>query len=167
MLAIGAFVNADTIDRGLSAFDSESVAMLAGRIMLQRLDELATQRADFAFETTLASRSFAPFLRGPRRSGYRVELVYVWLPSADLCVQRVHACRRSGGHVVDEEVVRRRYARGLQNLFSLYQSLADDWQVYEHAGGSEARRVAEGRGLHTDVVHDLQMWNLMRQQGRT
>ncbi len=165
LLAIGAFVNADTIARGLSAFDSESVAMQAGRIMLQRLHELATQRADFAFETTLASRSFAPFLEGLRRSGYRVELVYVWLPSSDLCIQRVHARRRSGGHFVDEDVVRRRYTRSLQNFFNLYQSLADDWQVYENSGGSEARPVAEGSGLRTSLVHDLRMWNLMREQG--
>jgi predicted ABC-type ATPase len=95
LVTAGAFVNADVIARGLSAFDSESVAFQAGRIMLDRLRELAAQRADFAFETTLASRTFAPFLRQLRVSGYRLELVYVWLPSADLCLQRVHSRFRS------------------------------------------------------------------------
>ena len=165
LLAVGAFVNADTIARGLSAFDSESVAFQAGRIMLDRLRELAAQRANFAFETTLASRTFAPFLRQLCVGGYRVELVYVWLPSADLCVQRVHSRFRSGGHFVDEVVVRRRYERSLKNFFGLYQRLADNWQVYENAGGAEARRVAEGRFSQTDIVHDPVTWELMTQRG--
>ena len=71
-MAVGAFVNADVIARGLAAFDSEAVAFQAGRIMLERLEELAAQRADFAFETTLASRTFAPFIRGLRNVGYHV-----------------------------------------------------------------------------------------------
>jgi predicted ABC-type ATPase len=57
------FVNADEIARGLSAFRPERVALAAGRAMLNRLNELARQRIDFAFETTLASRSFAPWLK--------------------------------------------------------------------------------------------------------
>jgi predicted ABC-type ATPase len=166
LLAVGAFVNADVIARGLSAFDSESVAFQAGRIMLDRLKELAAQRADFAFETTLASRTFAPFLRQLRVVGYRIELVYVWLPSADLCVQRVRSRYASGGHFVDEETVRRRYERSLQNFFGLYLRLADNWQVYENAGGGEARRVAEGQYTRTTVVHDPEMWSLMRERGR-
>ena len=165
LLAVGAFVNADTIARGLSAFDSESVAFQAGRIMLERLKELAAQRANFAFETTLASRTFAPFLRQLRASGYQVELVYVWLPSADMCVQRVRSRFRSGGHFVEEEIVRRRYERSLKNFFGLYQRLADDWQVYENANGREAHRVAEGRFAQTDIVHDPEMWALMMQRG--
>src|ERR1044071_7909514 len=69
-LAVHEFVNADVIARGLSAFDPESVAIAAGRIMIARLRELARQRASFAFETTLASRSFAPWLRGLSSDGY-------------------------------------------------------------------------------------------------
>jgi predicted ABC-type ATPase len=93
LVAAGAFVNADVIARGLSGFDPESVAFQAGRIMLQRLEELAAQKADFAFETTLSSRSFAPFVRRLVADGYRTRLVYVWLETADLCIQRVHAAR--------------------------------------------------------------------------
>ena len=109
LLATGAFVNADVIARGLSGFDPDSVAFQAGRIMLERLEELAAQRADFAFETTLSSRTFVPFIRQLRDSGYRVDLVYVWLNSADLCIQRVTRRFESGGHFVEEQIVRRRY----------------------------------------------------------
>jgi predicted ABC-type ATPase len=102
------FVNADVIARGLSAFDPDSVAVAAGRIMLQRLDDLAAQRASFAFETTLASRSFAPRIQRQIAAGYDFHLVYVWLRQADLSVERVAGRVRRGGHGVPDDVIRRR-----------------------------------------------------------
>jgi hypothetical protein len=83
------FVNADVIAQGLSGFDPMSAAMAAGRIMLQRLHELADKRKSFAFETTLASRSYAPWIRELKGKGYRFHLVYLWLSSADVAVARV------------------------------------------------------------------------------
>ena len=111
-LAVDEFVNADVIARGLSAFEPDRVAIAAGRIMLARLDELAAQRVDFAFETTLATRSFAPWLLGLTLSGYDVHLFFLWLSSADLAVARVADRVRAGGHHVPEAVVRRRYSAG-------------------------------------------------------
>jgi len=87
-LAVSEFVNADVIARGLSAFDPDRAAMAAGRVMLARLNELARQRESFAFETTLASRSFAPWLRDLRASGYAVHLLFLWLSSPELAVAR-------------------------------------------------------------------------------
>jgi len=142
----GAFVNADVIARGLSAFDVESVAFQAGRIMLDRIRELADHRADFAFETTLASRTFAPLIRNWQLSGYRMQLVYVWLSSADLCVQRVRARSRAGGHFVDEDMVRRRYERSLQNLFSLYRRISSIGQGRSGVAGSGRAKAARSWG---------------------
>ena len=164
LLAAGAFVNADVIARGLSGFDPDSVAFQAGRIMLERLEELAARRADFAFETTLSSRTFAPFIRRLRDSGYRVDLVYVWLNSADLCIERVRHRFMSGGHFVDEQIVRRRYERSLKNLFSLYLELADDWRVYDNSSRSGSRLVVEGRGRISTEIHDQQTWDEMRRR---
>lgn len=131
-LKIRQFVNADAIAVGLAAFAPETAALQAGRIMLARLDELAAQRASFAFETTLASRSFAPFLRRLQTTGYTAHVYYVWLQSPDLFVQRVAARVRRGGHHVPEDVIRRRYARGLRNFFESYQPLADSWVVCDN-----------------------------------
>jgi predicted ABC-type ATPase len=164
LLAVGAFVNADVIARGLSAFDSESVAFQAGRIMLERLQDLAAQRADFAFETTLASRTFAPFIRELRAAGYSVQLVYVWLNSADLCIDRVRGRVRSGGHFVEDAIVRRRYERSLKNFFDLYQALADDWRVYDNSDVAGSRPVAEGHGESTSAVYEQLTWDEMRRR---
>jgi predicted ABC-type ATPase len=112
-LGVRNFVNADTIARGLAAFDPESVALAAGRVMLSRVRDLAAMRSDFAFETNLASRSMAPWLAELRASGYRLLLVFLWLPSAEVAIARVGRRVTDGGHHVPADVVRRRYERGL------------------------------------------------------
>jgi predicted ABC-type ATPase len=115
-LKVDEFVNADAIAAGLSAFRPDRVAVTAGRIMLARIRQLAAARADLTFETTLASRSFAPWLARLRGDGYRVHLLFLWLGSADLAVSRVAERVRLGGHDVPEAVVRRRYRAGLSPL---------------------------------------------------
>jgi predicted ABC-type ATPase len=132
-LAVQEFVNADTIARGLSAFHPESVAVTAGRIMLKRLRELAEGRSDFAFETTLAGRNFAPWLNGLRTNGYHVHLIFVSLTSPDLALARVADRVRLGGHDIPEDVVRRRFVAGITNFFQLYRGIVDDWQMYDNS----------------------------------
>lgn len=163
-MSVGAFVNADVIARGLAAYDSANVAFQAGRIMLDRLRELASQRADFAFETTLASRTFAPCIRSLGQTGYFVQLVYVWLNTPDLCVQRVRQRFQTGGHFVDEETVRRRYERSLSNFFKLYQPLADDWRVYDNSLVTGSQVVAEGSGLEVTRIYEQATWDEMRRR---
>lgn len=114
------FVNADVIVQGLSAFRPESQAIAAGRIMLNRLKELSSARADVAFETTLASRSFVPWVKSLQDNGYQFSLLFLHLRDAGMAVERVAARVRAGGHHVPEADVRRRYERGLWNLFNLY-----------------------------------------------
>lgn len=88
---VSEFVNADTIAAGLSAFSPESVAFTAGRVMLTRLKELAAAGETFSFESTLASRTFAPWLREQRARGCDVHLVYIALRSPRLAMARVRA----------------------------------------------------------------------------
>lgn len=161
---IDEFVNADVIARGLSAFDPDRAAITAGRVMLTRLRELAGQRADFAFETTLASRSFAPWLRDLRVSGYDLHLFFLWLSSPDLAIARVADRVRMGGHFVPDDVVRRRYSAGIRNFFSLYRPLATTWAVY-NTSALEAVRVAEGLASETIGVYYKETWDTIRRQG--
>ena len=85
-LGITEFVNADTIAAGLSAFDPQASAIAAGRIMLHRLEALASQRRDFAFETTLAGRSLARWIERLSNRGYRSHVFFLWLPSEELAI---------------------------------------------------------------------------------
>jgi predicted ABC-type ATPase len=118
-LGLTDFVNADVIARGLSAFRPQDAALEAGRIMLERLRSLASLQASFAFETTLASRSFAPWIADLRRQNYVFHLVFLYLPGPEAAIARVAERVRSGGHDVPVETIRRRYTAGLRNFFHL------------------------------------------------
>jgi len=140
------FVNADEIARGLSGFSPDQPAFAAGRIMLQRINELTDARCSFAFETTLASRMFAPLLARLGASGYATHLLFLLLPTADAAVERVRTRVEEGGHAVPDEIVRRRYTRGLRSLFRLYLPVVDEWVVYDNAGPDPAI-IARSGGL--------------------
>jgi predicted ABC-type ATPase len=133
MLGVTEFVNADTIAEGLSAFNPEGAAFEAGRIMLRRLHSLADEQRDFAFETTLATRSYARWLKKLRDQGYTVHLFFFWLPSPEYAIARVAERVRMGGHNVPEETIRRRYQAGLRNFFDMYRHLADSWYMFDNS----------------------------------
>jgi predicted ABC-type ATPase len=161
-LGIAEFVNADVIAAGLSAFAPESVAIEAGRVMLKRLRELAAEKRDFAFETTLASRSFAPWLARLRNEdGYRFHLLYLWLPHADMAIKRVAGRIRLGGHAVPPMDIRRRYERGLANFFSLYSPIADSWEMHDNSV-SPARLIAARQGARPVRFGDRDLWEAIQ-----
>lgn len=135
---ISEYVNADTIAEGLSAYSPETVAVEAGRIMLRQLKIFAAQKTDFAFETTLASRFYGKFLRERQTNDYKFHLIFLYLQSAELAVERVRERVRLGGHNIPETVIRRRYAKGLRNFFEIYQPLADSWRFYDMSENAPA-----------------------------
>ena len=109
--------------KGLSAFNFDEMALKAGKIMLEHLHELAAERANFAFETTLASRTFAPWIAELKKTGYQFHLFFVWVPSAEVSISRVRERVLLGGHGIPEETIRRRYQRGLENFFRLVPAI--------------------------------------------
>ena len=152
------YVNADPIALGLSGFDPESVALQAGRVMLNRLHELAEQRKTFAFETTLAAKHYAGWIKKLRSDGYAFQLTFLWLQSPDLAVQRVRERVRVEGHDVSEPVVRRRYSAGLRNFWKFYQPLADRWAVYDNSRWEASSLIAAGDREVPLLVHDKRSW---------
>ena len=155
------FVNADTIAEGLSAFAPEDASFDAGRVMLGRLHELASTGKDFAFETTLASRFYAGWLKQLKSKGYRVSIVFLWLRNVDLAIERVNARVRIGGHAIPEETIRRRFDRGVKNLFELYLPIADAWRVY-NASPEMPEEIARYTGDDSAVVFDTEIWNQIK-----
>lgn len=127
------FVNADEIARGLSPLNPNSMAIPAGRIMLQRIDELLRQGVSFSIETTLATRSYVQLIKRAQAEGYTVNLLFFWLESPELAVQRVAQRVSEGGHDIAADVVRRRYELGLKNFFHLYKDAVDTWTLVDNA----------------------------------
>jgi predicted ABC-type ATPase len=161
-LHIFEFVNADTIAQGLSGFSPGATAVAAGRIMLQRLNDLASSRRNFAFETTLASRSYASWFPRLRADGFRVRLLFLWLASPQLAIDRVRQRVESGGHHVDRETITRRFERGLTNFFQLYRPIVDDWRMYNSAAGLIPRLIASGEGTEPQEIADPEVWSSLR-----
>ena len=160
-LGILEFVNADQIAVGLSAYSPETVSFEAGRIMLRRLRELAAGNVNFAFESTLSSRTFARFLTGCKAQGYTVQIFYVALPSPELAVNRVALRVKMGGHNIPQADIERRFQRSLHNLYLLYLPLADRWTVLDNASGT-LEPIAHGTARRT-YVEDSDKWlNLKR-----
>lgn len=126
------FINADLIAAGLSPFHVESVALQAGRLMLDRMNLLRDAEVDFAFESTLASRSFVPFLKSCQAKGYQVQLLYLWLENVELAIERVANRVLEGGHNIPEDTIRRRYEAGRRNFLELYLPLADEWRIFDN-----------------------------------
>ncbi len=133
--------------------------------MLDRMRELARAQKSFTFETTLASRSFAPWIGELRTAGYHFHLFYIWLPDPALAVARVATRVRLGGHHVPEEVVRRRYLAGLKNFYSLYQPLANSWGFYDNSIGGSPVPVARGIFGEVRNVHDAVLWSRVKELG--
>jgi len=158
-LDIHEFVNADIIAKGLSSFQPDTVAFDAGRIMLQRLHHLVDQRANVAFETTLASRTFASWIKTLTPTGYQFCLFFLWLPSAEMAVARVRQRVLAGGHHVPADTIRRRYQAGLRNFFRIYRPLAASWRFYDNSLHRKRRLIASGELGQAEKVFDQDLWN--------
>jgi len=165
-LGVDDFVNADVIAQGLSAFDPESAAVEAGRVMLSRLDDLAARGRPFAFETTLAGRAVLRRIERWQASGYAVHLVYLWLPSAELAVERVRIRVAAGGHAIPGDVIRRRYARSVVNFDRLYRTRVTTWHLYDSSSPDVRPVIAHG-AADTVAVVDSPRWLRVQEQART
>ena len=157
------FVNADNIAVGLSPFNPESVAIEAGRIMLLRIDELLNRGVDFAFETTLATRSYVSLIKRAQQKGYEVTLLFFWLNSPQMAMERVAKRVSRGGHNIPLDVIDRRYYRGIRNLITLYIPVCDKFLVANNTDlGPVFVAQSIGKGEIDIIMPDI--WELISLQ---
>ena len=150
------FVNADEIAKGLSPFCPESVAIQAGKLMLLRIEELLTADETFSIETTLATRSYSELVKRAQEKGYKVTLLYFWLNSPELAVERVARRVSEGGHNIPKDVIYRRYEKGLKNLFDIFIPIVDSWMIVDN--GVEPREIiAKGTKNEMKTFNDFKL----------
>ena len=135
ILSCKEFVNADEIAKGLSPFQPEKVAFEAGRIMIKRINELLDAEQTFAFETTLATKSYRGKIIRAKKQNYNVTLLFFWLENVDLAIERVRTRVLEGGHNIDSDVIKRRYKNGIKNLFENYVDIADEVLIFDNSFG--------------------------------
>jgi predicted ABC-type ATPase len=146
------FVNADEIARGLSPFNPESVAIEAGRLMLQRIEDLLAKDESFSIETTLATKSYINLVRRAQAKGYTVRLIFFWLNSPELALLRIAERVAKGGHNIPEPIVRRRYVAGICNLFRLFMSEVDSWEIYDNSKYPAIQIARGGKDEETSII---------------
>ncbi len=156
------FLNADLIAAGLSPFAPETQNVRAGRLLLERIRQLASGQADFGFETTLSGRSYVKLIGDMKAQGYRVILFFLWLPTADMALARVENRVKQGGHNVPEEDIRRRYIAGVRNLFRLYRPSCDGWLLYD-ASRLPPKLIASEERRHL-TVKQKKLYRLIEKQ---
>jgi predicted ABC-type ATPase len=154
------FVNADEIAKGLSPFQPEKVAFEAGRIMIERVNHLFKNNESFALETTLASRSYKSKLIWAQENGYTVKLLFFWLPTIEMAIERVAIRVSEGGHNIPSDVIARRYIRGIENLFKIYIPLCNHWAVFDNSNELPIL-IAEGKMMDVKVER-FESWKLFK-----
>ena len=148
------FVNADEIARGLSPFNPEDVAIEAGRLMLQRIEALLERGETFSIETTLATKSYINLVRRAQSKGYSVKILFFWLNSPELAIQRVAERVAKGGHNIPEPVIRRRYTAEISNLFHLFMKEVDYWDIYDNSEYPRKQIACGGRNAETVICEE-------------
>ena len=160
VLQVREFVNADEIARGLSPFNPENMAILAGKLMLRRIEELLAHGESFAIETTLATRSYVHLVRNARQKGYVVSLLFFYLNDVELARQRVAERVAHGGHNIPDEVIVRRYWAGINNLFHIYMKEVDDWVIYDNSQRGYPRIAYGGKGKQARIIDPVIYQNI-------
>jgi predicted ABC-type ATPase len=162
MLDCKEFVNADEIAKGLSPLQPETVAFEAGRIMLNRVSELLAAGKTFAFETTLATRSYKPKIEEAKQQGYQVILLFFWLNNVELAKERVKTRVAEGGHNIEPDVIERRYVKGIYNLFDLYMPIVDQASIFDNS--VETPKLIAKKASDTEIeIIDEYKFNQLKQ----
>ena len=155
------FINADEIAKGLSPFQPESVAMQAGRIMLARMDELLQKGETFAFETTLATKSYKQKIEWAQANDYEVTLLFFWLDSPNMAKKRVAQRVAEGGHSIPSQTIERRYHNGIANLFAIYIDMVDICYIFDNSEGERTPIAKKYKG-GKEIIYNTDLYNQMK-----
>lgn len=155
------FVNADEIARGLSPFSPDDVALQSGRMMLLRISELLKNNKSFAIETTLSTKSYTSLIRKAKNQGYKITLLFLSLNSIELAINRVSVRVKEGGHNIPKNVIRRRFTKGLKNLFNLYIPIVDRWLLINNSD-RKFKTIAQGSIGGTIFVTNESVWQQLK-----
>ena len=148
------FVNADEIAKGLSPIQPEKVSFEAGRIMLKRIDELFLENENFAFETTLATKTYKEKVLNAKKEGYFVTLLFFWLKNTELAKERVKTRVLEGGHNIPEDIIERRYLNGIINLFDIYLPIVDQVLIFDNSEGKHKLIAEKNFGEEISIIKE-------------
>ena len=155
------FVNADEIAKGLSPFQPDKALYAAGKILLKRIDEFIERGIDFAIETTLSAIYYREIIKKAQDNGYYVNLIFFWLKNTELAKERVRLRVSEGGHSVPDDVVERRYHKGLVNFFDTFMPLCDNVMLFDNSATTPKLVMSKTKGREPEII-DIETVNLIK-----
>lgn len=155
------FVNADEIAKGLSPFQPDKVALEAGRIMINRINDLLKEDLSFAFETTLATKSYRNKILLAKNKGYTVTLLFFWLQTIELAKERVATRVLEGGYNIPNDIIERRYLNGIKNLFSIYIPIVDELMIFDNSQ-VKSELIASKSNDSSLIIRNEQKFNYLK-----
>lgn len=150
----GVFLSADRIAEDMRSSGRAVSDLDAGREFFRRLRSLLGEGTPLIVESTLAGRGILRHIDRARALGYDTTILFLFLESADVCVARVQARARKGGHSVPDDDIRRRYPRSIKHFWRLHRLAVHRWHLYYNSG-SDFVPVATGSGVDPSVVDDV------------
>jgi predicted ABC-type ATPase len=156
------FVNADLIAAGLSPLAPERELLAASRLFLQEIESCIDLGEDFAFETTLAGRSYLKLVNRLRANGWRVELIYLALPSKEMSRLRVAERVAHGGHNIPTADIERRFSRSLANMLNTFSPIVDACRCFMNSG-AVPELVFEQQGAQRKIAHKPHYQHLLKE----
>ncbi len=163
LINIDEFINADEIAKGLAPLHPESMALTASKLMIKRLRDLLAAHKNFAFETTASGTNYIKYLKEAQTIGYKVHLIFLWLQSPDLAVERVTQRVIQGGHHIPENIIRRRYYSGLKNLINHYLPISDSALILDNSKAESNKTIAEKCITGDLKIEELDIWKRINQ----
>jgi len=155
------YINADEIAKGLSPFQPEKVAIEAGRIMLGRIEQLLYENANFAFETTLATKTYKKTILKAQAAGYNVTLLFFWLQTVELAKRRVQQRVSEGGHNIEPPIIERRYLGGIRNLFDIYLPITNEVLIFDNSEGKHELIAKKINSSDISILNNIK-FNLLK-----
>ena len=145
------FINADEIAKGVSPLNFEACLLQASKIFLQALNKKLENKKNFAFETTLSGRSYLTKIPEWQKDGWKIVLIYLFIPSAEFSALRVQQRFEQGGHNVPADAIVRRYPKSVKNLF-LYSEVCDQTLCFNNKRGDVKPVFEKKQGQQIEIV---------------
>jgi len=155
------FITTDLIAKGISPLNYKNVFVEAGKLAFKRINYLLLKKADFSFETTLSGKGYLKLFKNIKNVGYKINIVYLYIPDVNFAIKRVAERVKHGGHSVDDTDIKRRFYRSVYNLFNLYWDILDDIEIIDNSNITP-QIIAIRRNGRLSIFDDLKFNQMKR-----
>lgn len=156
------YINPDDIARELNPHCPEAAKIEAGKATLRRVAEAIERGESFAIESTLSGSAYVKLIGQAKARGYETSIIYTFVDSPEVCIARIAARVKRGGHYIPDEDVRRRYGRSKRNFWHLYAPIVDYWTLL-YNGDTQVTMVARKNNGYGTAVFSETLFKLFQE----